>query len=138
LKVVCPEQDNNLDFQESSPKFSMSKDHWNVTLSTERLILRPLQPSNYEAWYAGFVNRLPNQRKYDAGFIDLDGCDLKWFTQLCQRHQELALTDQVYIFGIFLQETNQHLGNIDISTIRRKENHWANLGDPDPKKWTQS
>ena len=106
----------------------MSKDHWNLTLSTERLIIRPLQPSDYEAWYAGFINRLPNQRKHDAGFIDLEGCDLEWFIKLCQRHQELALTDQVYIFGIFLQKTNQHLGNIDISTIRRKENQWANLG----------
>ncbi|NJR46889.1 MAG: GNAT family N-acetyltransferase [Hyellaceae cyanobacterium CSU_1_1] len=31
-------------------------------------------------------------------------------------------------FGIFCQNSGQHLGNIDLSTIRREENYWANLG----------
>lgn len=106
----------------------MSEISWNLTLSTERLILRPQQPSDYEAWYAGFAGRLPSQRKYDAGFVDLEECDSQWFSDLCQRHQKRALQDLDYIFGVFLRETNQHLGNIDLSTIRREENQWANLG----------
>ncbi|MGF1482377.1 MAG: GNAT family N-acetyltransferase [Cyanophyceae cyanobacterium] len=105
----------------------MMKD-WNLTLSTERLILRPQQPSDYEAWYAGFAGRLPSQHRYDAGLVDLTECDRQWFSDLCQRHQKRALLDQDYIFGVFLRETHQHLGNIDLSTIRREENQWANLG----------
>ncbi len=106
----------------------MNTNSWNLTLSTERLILRSQQPSDYEAWYQGFANRLPPQHKYDEGLVDLAGCDRQWFSELCQRHQKRALLDRDYIFGVFLRETNQHLGNIDLSTIRREENQWAILG----------
>ena len=99
-----------------------------MTITTERLVLRPQQPSDYESWYAGFMGRLPKQHLYDAGKLDLDGCDSAWFLDLCHRHQELALKDWVYIFGVFERQTNRHLGNIDLSTIRRHENQWANLG----------
>ena len=94
----------------------MSENAWNLVLSTERLILRPQRPSDYEAWHAGFMGRLPSQYQYDEGFIDLNGCDSDWFAGLCQRHQQQALTDQAYIFAIFLRETGQHLGHVDIST----------------------
>ncbi len=99
-----------------------------IEINTERLILRPQQPTDYESWYAGFIARLPKQHQYDEGKVDMDGCDYAWFSDLCDRHQELALKDWVYVFGIFDRQTNEHLGNIDISTIRRKENQWANLG----------
>jgi [ribosomal protein S5]-alanine N-acetyltransferase len=111
-----------------SEKLSMSENSWTLTLLTERLILRPQQLNDYQAWYAGFAGRFSKQHPYDAGIVDLEGCDLQWFLELCQRHQKLALTDRVYVFGVFLQETNQHLGNIDLSTIRRADNQWANLG----------
>lgn len=101
---------------------------WNVTLDTERLVLRPLQPADYMVWYAGFSRRLPAQRPYDPGRVDLTGCNQEWFNALCQRHQRLAIDDQVYIWGIFLRTTGIHLGAIDIATIRRAENQWANLG----------
>lgn len=106
----------------------MSEKNWNLTLTTDRLILRPQQPSDYKAWYTGYSGRLPKQHPYDEGVVDLEGCDAEWFSGLCDRHQHLAVTDQVYIFGIFLRETGQHLGHVDLSTIRREENQWANLG----------
>ena len=101
---------------------------WTMTIDTKRLILRPQHKSDYESWYTGFIGRLPKQHPYDEGKLDMDGCDLAWFSELCTRHQELAKKDWVYIFGIFERETGQHLGNIDLSTIRRKDNQWANLG----------
>jgi [ribosomal protein S5]-alanine N-acetyltransferase len=61
--------------------------------------------------------RFKSQHKYDAGQIDLDRCDLQWFLKLCQHHQKLALSDKVYIFGVFSRETNQHLGNIDMDNV---------------------
>jgi RimJ/RimL family protein N-acetyltransferase len=106
----------------------MGEISWTLTIDTERLILRPLQPSDYESWYAGFSGRLPKQHQYDDGQVSLEECDRQWFADLCQRHQQLALNDQAYIFGIFSRQNNQHLGHIDISTIRREENQWANLG----------
>lgn len=99
-----------------------------LNIKTERLILRPLQVSDYEQWYVGFSGRLPKQHKYDPGQESLEGCDYTWFSKLCQRHQKLAIDAQIYIFGIFSQTTNQHIGNIDLSTIRRDNNQWAVLG----------
>jgi [ribosomal protein S5]-alanine N-acetyltransferase len=106
----------------------MSEAAWTLKIETERLILRPQKSSDYEAWYAGFSGRLPQQSKYDEGQISLEGCDLAWFSSLCNRHQEQALSDYAYIFGVFLRQTNQHLGNVDLSTIYREEKQWANLG----------
>ena len=106
----------------------MSKGAWAIVLNTERLILRPHQPDDYESWYRGFSGRLPKQHRYDPGLLDLEVCSPDWFANLCQHHQELALNDQVYIFGVFSRQTNQHLGNVDLSTIRREENQWASLG----------
>ena len=60
--------------------------------------------------------------------MSLEHCDRDWFVNLCQRHQQQALTDQVFVFGVFSRQTEQHLGNIDISTIRRGEYQWAILG----------
>ena len=69
----------------------MSNTTWNLAIATERLILRPQQSSDYEAWYAGFAGRLPSQHKYDEGQVDLNECDFQWFANLCQHHQKLAL-----------------------------------------------
>jgi [ribosomal protein S5]-alanine N-acetyltransferase len=106
----------------------MSETSWTLTIETERLILRPQESGDYESWYAGFAGRLPQQSKYDEGQISFDGYDADWFANLCKRHQEQALSDYAYIFGVFSKQTNQHLGNIDISTIQREEKQWANLG----------
>jgi [ribosomal protein S5]-alanine N-acetyltransferase len=107
---------------------TMSETSWTLTIETERLLLRPQESGDYESWYAGFAGRLPQQYKYDEGQISLDAYDADWFSGLCKRHQEQALTDYAYIFGVFSKQTNQHLGNVDISTIQREEKQWANLG----------
>ncbi len=107
---------------------AMNQISWPITIETERLILRPQKPSDYEAWYAGFSERLPQQSQYDEGQISLEGCDRAWFSSLCERHQEQASRDYAYIFGVFSKQTNQHLGNVDLSTIQREEKQWANLG----------
>ncbi|NER80614.1 MAG: GNAT family N-acetyltransferase [Leptolyngbya sp. SIO1D8] len=106
----------------------MSEVAWTLTIETERLILRPQNSSDYEAWYAGFSNRLPQQSKYDEGRVSLQGCDPAWFSNLCDYHQQQALSDYAYIFGVFLKQTAQHLGYVDLSTIYREEKQWANLG----------
>jgi [ribosomal protein S5]-alanine N-acetyltransferase len=106
----------------------MSETYWTLEISTERLSIRPQQPDDYDRWYAGFFGRLPSQHQYDEGAIDLAHCDRQWFVDLCERHQREALTDRVFVFGIFSRPVGHHLGNIDLSTIRRGEYQWAVLG----------
>jgi [ribosomal protein S5]-alanine N-acetyltransferase len=108
--------------------FTMSQTDWTLKIETERLILRPQQPDDYQSWLGGFADRLPQQSKYDEGAINLDNFDQDWFENSCKFHQEQALSDYAYIFGIFSKQTNQHLGYADLSTIQREEKQWANLG----------
>ncbi|MEM7118892.1 MAG: GNAT family protein [Chloroflexota bacterium] len=94
---------------------------------TERLEIRPLIPTDHKAWLAGHARRLSQQTKYDPGPVDLSKCTADWFAFLCQRHQALAQEDKVYVFGLFNGQ-GQHLGHIDLATIRREDNQWANIG----------
>jgi hypothetical protein len=58
----------------------MIENFWVLTIDTERLILRPQQPSDYQTWYASFSGQLLKQHQYDDGRISLDHCDHQWFT----------------------------------------------------------
>lgn len=95
---------------------------------TERLIIRPQQPSDYESWYAGFSGRSPKQHQYDDGLVSLEHCDRQWFADLCRYHQQQALSDRMFVFGIFSRQGDRHLGNIDLSTISRGDYQWGLLG----------
>ncbi|OZM57587.1 GNAT family N-acetyltransferase [Lottiidibacillus patelloidae] len=101
---------------------------FSVEIETERLIIRPLQKDDYLSWITQFGNRMPSQHKYDEGKIDMSICSEKWFVDLIEKHQQMALDDKVYVFGIFRKEDNAHLGAIDFSTILREEYQWARFG----------
>lgn len=105
-----------------------SEQKWKLHADTERLILRPQEPGDYDYWYAGFNGRFPKQHQYDDGWVNLEHCDRQWFADLCQRHQQKALNDEIYVFGIFHRQTGQHLGNIDFTTLHRHEYQWGILG----------
>lgn len=106
----------------------MKKLNWNLKYETERLILRPLMPNDYESWYSGYSGREPQKYKYDEGQISMEDFDYNWFIGLCDRHQEQALSDFAYLFAIYSKDTQKHIGSIDISTIQREDKEWANLG----------
>ncbi len=111
---------------------------WPLIIETDRLVLRPQEPRDFTAWYEGFVGRTPAQSPYDEGRIDLASCNPDWFFGICEWHQEQALRDNAYIFGVFSKATQQHLGTIDLSTIQRQEKQWANLGyDIHNQHWRQ-
>jgi [ribosomal protein S5]-alanine N-acetyltransferase len=97
-------------------------------IETERLFIRPLQQDDYPSWVTQFENRKPSQHKYDEGKIDMSICSEKWFVDLIDNHQQMAMNDKVYVFGIFRKEDNAHLGSIDFSTILRDEYQWARFG----------
>jgi RimJ/RimL family protein N-acetyltransferase len=102
--------------------------NWPLRIETERLILRALEPGDYQAWYGAMSERLPKQHKYDDDPIDLEQFDAKWLARVVERHQRSARNDLVYNWIVFHKQTNQHLGKIDLSTIQRRVTQWANLG----------
>jgi ribosomal-protein-alanine N-acetyltransferase len=101
---------------------------WPITLETERLVLRSLEPSDYQACHNALDGQLPKQHQYDYGHVDLGELDANWFADACKLHRESALIDYCYNWVVFHKQTHQHLGTIDLSTIKRDVFQWANLG----------
>ena len=95
---------------------------------TERLVIRPLKKVDYEIWLKAFENRYPSQNRHDQGKVDMSECTPAWFEQLVEKHQELALTDTTYIFGVFSKVMGTHLGMIDFSTLARDDFQWGRIG----------
>jgi len=104
------------------------RDLWALTLETERLVLRPQRPDDYERWCEGFAKRWPAVSAYDSGWRDLRNCTRDWFVNLCEHHQKIAVEDKTYVLGVFSKQGQEHLGNVDISTICRQDNQWGVLG----------
>ncbi|MED4015515.1 GNAT family protein [Sutcliffiella cohnii] len=102
--------------------------NFNYNIVTDRLIIRPYIKGDFSNWLTQFNNRLPSQHKYDDGKIDMSICTKEWFGELVNNHQQMALDDKVYVFGIFRKEDNAHLGAIDFSTIMRDDFQWTRLG----------
>jgi [ribosomal protein S5]-alanine N-acetyltransferase len=104
----------------------LSKFDYNT--ETERLVIRPYNKEDYWNWLTQFNNRMPSQHRYDDGKIDMSMCTEEWFGELVDYHQQMALGDKLYVFGVFRKEDQAHLGSIDFSTIMREEFQWARFG----------
>ena len=99
----------------------LNKENFEYTTETERLLLRPLKNTDYEHWLRAFENRYPSQNRHDQGKLDMSECTQEWFYHLVDKHQELAHTDNEYIFGVFSKTDGTHLGMIDFSTLARDD-----------------
>jgi ribosomal-protein-alanine N-acetyltransferase len=98
------------------------------THRTERLVLRPYKPSDYETWFDAYVNGLPRQHKYDRDPPKAERCSKSEFLKLISRHDKLAAQDKVYIYAVFDRNTGAAVGVIDIAVLIRENYQIANLG----------
>ncbi|RXJ04588.1 N-acetyltransferase [Anaerobacillus alkaliphilus] len=101
---------------------------FDYSTETNRLLIRPYKKEDYLGWITQFQNRLPSQHKYDEGQVDMSICTEHWFKELVDKHQQLALSDKVYVFGVIRKEDQAHLGVIDFSTLIRDDFQWARFG----------
>ena len=100
-----------------------------LTIETERLILRPFKNEDYLNWYTQFDSRLPSQYKYDDGRpLDMPSSTEEWFIEWINGFNKLARNDEIYILGIFKKEDGKNIGKIELSTILRKDYQWAMMG----------
>lgn len=104
----------------------MSKLSW-LHFTTPRLIIRPLDESDYNSWLNGYKGRLPAQYIHDNGQLDLSDATTSWFNDLVKRQVMFAEQDDLYIWGIF-DKDNNHLGMLDIKTLSRDNFQWAEIG----------
>ncbi|WP_275896250.1 GNAT family N-acetyltransferase [Paraliobacillus sediminis] len=105
----------------------MPKKEINLLSETERLVLRPLENMDYERWLEGFSNTLPQQYKHDGVKMDLSEWTQEKFNEVVTRHQQLAIQDEGYIFGVFRKFDNKHIGMVGFWTVMRREFQWGFL-----------
>ncbi|WP_421378478.1 GNAT family N-acetyltransferase [Bacillus salacetis] len=103
-------------------------DSFTYKAETERLSVRPLTNGDYSSWYRGFNERLPSHHRHDPGRLDMSDCTEQWFASLVKKHQNLAVEDTAYIFGVFNNKNGEHLGMVDFSTLARNEFQWGRIG----------
>lgn len=99
-----------------------------IKVQTKRLIIRPLEFSDYHIWLKSYTGRLAKKHKYDGGPHDPKETPKSWFTKLVKKHHKKAQNDEVYVFGVFDRKTKEHVGSLDFATIQRYNMNWANLG----------
>jgi len=99
-----------------------------ISYKTKRLIIRPLELSDYEAWVDAYVNGYEKSSKWDRSPKSLKKCDHETFTKLYNRLNDLASKDDYYRFTIFEKDTLTILGEIDFDIYVRSTHQFANFG----------
>lgn len=95
---------------------------------TQRLILRPLKVSDYEAWFDCYVNPLPAQSKWDTGSRKAKDCTKTIFKKVMAEHEKLAKNDDYYRYYVFEKKTGVIVGQIDFDIFVRSTHQFANFG----------
>lgn len=99
-----------------------------TAVSTRRLILRPLMPTDYPAWYDAYAGALPAQNRWDCGPRDKKTCTRTRFSRLRRLHASLARDDEYYWYGAFEKKSGALIGLIDFSIFERGTHQFANFG----------
>jgi ribosomal-protein-alanine N-acetyltransferase len=95
---------------------------------TQRLVLRPLNLSDYKVWKEAYFARKPPIYQYDLTAPKGATFSREEFKSLVQRHRKLAKEDRVYVLGVFQRKTGAYLGHVDLAVLRRSDMQWGNLG----------
>lgn len=103
-------------------------DFLKLKIQTKRLVIRPLEFKDYQVWIDGYSQRKSKTYKYDGSPTNPKDFPKSRFKKLVNKHRKIASEDKVYVFGIFLKLTGQHIGSLDLATIQRYNMNWANLG----------
>ena len=97
-------------------------------IRSRRLVLRPLEISDYLQWFDAYVNGLPAQSHWDKEPKRSSDCSKSYFKKLIVRHQKLATQDDYYWFGVFEKKNNNLVGAIDFDIFVRSSHQFANFG----------
>lgn len=94
---------------------------------TERLILRPLQPDDFDSYRQALSERKPSQHLYDPGRPEINCLTKTKFIDMIQQRKAMKKQDNTYVYDIFHKD-GSHLGHADITTLIREEFQWGMLG----------
>ena len=98
------------------------------TYKTQRLVLRPIEFDDYEAWIRCQDLMLPQQDQFDIAPAPLQRRGKKSFRATVFRQRRTAKKDLAYIWQVVSKKTGELMGWIDVATILREPSQMANLG----------
>ena len=97
-------------------------------VETERLELRLLQKSDYEAFLEGYRSCGPAKNPFDEGRIDTAFMTRAWFELLAAGRRREAGADLSYQLQIFRKEDGRSVGYCDVTPLARGEIQSGRLG----------
>ncbi|MGE3974905.1 MAG: GNAT family N-acetyltransferase [Bdellovibrionales bacterium] len=98
------------------------------TYRTSRLILRPYRESDYAAWVQAHQFAPPKKSKYDWVPKPKMKFGRSDFRKIILNQNRLTQKDHTYVWPIFLKQTGELIGSVDIYVINRGVLQVANLG----------
>ena len=97
-------------------------------IRTARLLIRPLEPGDYEAWRAAHLSMRPKRNRFERGPLPKSRLTRAIFRQHLAREKRLRRLDAQYNLELFDRRTGEHLGRIDFMIYARLIIQSANLG----------
>jgi ribosomal-protein-alanine N-acetyltransferase len=95
---------------------------------TKRLALRELRVGDWRAWARAQERSLPKQDEWDRAPAPASRRKQALFKRQLLAQRKRFKKDGIYLWALFIRETGEFAGWIDISTIARGEHQMANIG----------
>ena len=95
---------------------------------TKRLELRELRESDWQAWAYAHEHALPKQNEWDITPVPKCRRQPSRFKRQLAAQTKRFKASEVYLWAMFIRETGEFVGWIDVSRIARGEHQIANLG----------
>jgi ribosomal-protein-alanine N-acetyltransferase len=95
---------------------------------TKRLELRELRASDWQAWAHAHETALPKQNEWDITPVPASRRQQSRFKSKLAAQTNRFRKSGTFLWAMFLRETGEFIGWMDISTIARDRYQMANLG----------
>jgi ribosomal-protein-alanine N-acetyltransferase len=95
---------------------------------TKRLELREFRLTDWKAWVRAQELREPKRDEWDLSPVPKSRRSQSYFKRQIFAQRARFKKDGTYLWSMFLRETGEFIGWIDVSTIKREPYFMANLG----------
>lgn len=100
----------------------------NLKRKTKRLLIRPLQSSDYEAWYHAHRTMQPPQNRWDRGPNAPSELTPVYFRQLLSTQKRVRDAGTFFSLAVFEKESGLAVGTVAIMDVLRGVSQTAFLG----------
>lgn len=99
-----------------------------LSFKTKRLIVRPLQKSDYLGWKAAYLEALPRQNEFDESLLNKSKGKYSEFLKLYRLFETYKKQGVIYQLFAFDKKNNQLIGSTQYASIQRYNIQKSHLG----------